>query len=496
MKISFSGSLTSNIDLLICPVFKNDKILKNYDIKLKKIYNELLNDKLISGEKGESETIIKSDKNLPKKICFIGFGEKDKLLDFEPREIIGGKIKHSMSKKVKRIGLFIPSELEKYFTDIVEGACLVNYTAAKFKTGKDSDKANESLFDELIIIISNENKFKKAANEALVLSDAVNRVRDLVNGPPNYVNVETFAENAKNLSKSNAFKITILDKRDLERMKMGAFLAVNRGSDKKGGAKMLIMEYCPKGLSKELFKKPVLLVGKGLIFDSGGYNLKPQKGLDDMHQDKAGGATVLGVLSVLNKLNIKRRVIGIVPLTENLLDAEAYKPSEVFTSYSGKTIEIRNTDAEGRMILADALSYGIKMFKPEYTIDLATLTGACMVALGDRYAGIMGNNKKLIDDLIKCGNETDELLWELPMHRDFKEAMKGRVADIRNIDNGTSALAGASKAAAFLEYFVEDSKWAHLDIAGVAFMEKPKAYDQAMATGFGVRLLVNFLSKN
>ena len=270
---------------------------------------------------------------------------------------------------------------------------------------------------------------------------------------------------------------------------MGALLSVNKGSGKKA-AKLVVMEYKPKKPSK---KDPILLVGKGLVFDAGGYNLKPSKYIEDMHQDKAGGALVVGIFNALKDLNIKRRVVGIVPLTENLIDSEAQKPSEIIKSYSGKTIEIRNTDAEGRLILADALSYGVETYKPEYTIDFATLTGACVIALGDRYAGLMGNNESLMDKIKKSGDKTEELVWQLPIHDDFRESMKGQVADLRNIDNGTSSFAGTSKAAAFLEYFVNKSKWAHLDIAGVAYNEKPKAVDQPFATGYGVRMMLDFL---
>ena len=495
MKISFSKSLNSNIDLLLCPVFKDFKADKNYNENIKKIYSVLLNDKLLSGEKGESEIIISNEKNLPKKICFVGFGEAGKLQNFDVREIISAKMKSLMDKHNKKIGLYVVPELEKFITELIEGVLLVNFTSAKFKTGKDDQKAKEVLFDELIILNTNETKYIKQADEALLAAKAVNDVRDLVNGPPNFVNVEVFTEKAKKIAKENGYKISVFDKKDLEKMKMGAILAVNRGSGPKGSAKMVVLDYTPKGISKDLNNKPILLVGKGIIFDSGGYNLKPYKGIEDMHQDKAGGAVVMGVFMLLKKLNIKRRVIGIVPLTENLIDAEALKPSEVITSYSGKTIEIRNTDAEGRLILADSLSYGIQQFKPEYTIDIATLTGACIIALGDRYAAIMGNDRKLINSLLKAGEDTDELLWEMPMHREFKEIIKGKVADVRNADDGTAYLAGTMKAAAFLENFIDESKWAHIDIAGVTYVDRPKPYDYPMATGFGLRMLIKFLEK-
>ena len=197
MKISFSKSPNSNIDLLLCPVFKNDKALNNYEQNIKKTYFDLYNKKLISGEKGENETVTPNEKNLPGKICFIGFGEKAKLENYEPRELIGGRIKSMMKKNNKKIGLYISRELEKYISELVEGALLVNFTPVKFKTGKDDQKAKESLFDELIIVTSSESKLKNIVNEALITTQAVNEVRDLVNGPPNFINVSMFAEKAK-----------------------------------------------------------------------------------------------------------------------------------------------------------------------------------------------------------------------------------------------------------------------------------------------------------
>jgi leucyl aminopeptidase len=493
MKISFTKGLNSNIDLLLCPVFANESALKNYDSAIKKIYGEVKNNKLMSGKKGEAEVVFCTQKNFPKKVCFIGFGEISKLEENDARSLIAAKMMSLLNKNHKKVGLYLVKELEKFSKALAEGIFLVNYTSAKYKTGKGNQKALENLFDELIIVHNDGQKFKKDLEESDLITTAVNDVRDLVNGPPNYVSVDKFAEEARKIAKENAYSIKVFDNRELEKMKMGALLAVNRGSGAKAGAKMVVIEYNPQGLSKEEFRKPVLLVGKGLIFDSGGYNLKPYKMIEDMQQDKAGGSVVLGVFKLLKKLGVKKRVIGVIPVTENLIDADAVKPSEVITAYNKKTIEIRNTDAEGRLILADGLSYGIEKFKPEYVIDMATLTGACIIALGDRYAGIMGNDRKLINSLIKSGNTTDELLWEMPMHKDFSETMKGRVADVRNADDGTSFMGGTMKAAAFLKNFVGKTKWAHIDIAGVTYVDRPKAYDHQMATGFGVRLLVDFL---
>jgi leucyl aminopeptidase len=362
---------------------------------------------------------------------------------------------------------------------------LANHHVAKHKTGKEFKKANDNLIKELIV----PKELKKEAGDIVKVADAVHYVRDLVTGPPNIVTTDYVANEAKKIARKGGASVKVYDKAWLKRNKMGAILGVNAGS--KQGAKLVVLDYKPSGAKKD----PIMLVGKGLIFDSGGYNIKPTKHIEDMQQDMAGGATVLGVFKILKQLKIKRRVVGIIPLTDNMIDADAQRPSDIVKAYNGQTIEIRNTDAEGRLILADALAYGVKTFKPEYTVDLATLTGACVVALGDRYAGVMGNDKKLIDKLVVAGDKTDELLWELPIHKDFKEAMKGIIGDIRNADNGTSYMAGSSKAGAFLEYFVGKSKWAHIDIAGTAYVSKPKAHESQYGTGYGVRLLGEFLRK-
>lgn len=493
MKISYSSVPNAQVDSLICPVFEDQKTFSSYKTPLNKYISDFKSGKLFSGKSGEVEVVTTNSNKLPRKIYFIGLGKKAKIESNEIRNQVAGAAKKMMHKHNNKIGFYLISELEDYVQQIAEGLMLVNYTPAKYKTGKEAEKAKESLFTQYDFV---SEKLPKSAKDKIAqvsqTVEAINMVRDFVNGPPNIVTIEYLANQAKKIAKDNKYGVKIFEKPALGKMGMGAFLSVNKGSGGKE-AKMIILDYKPKGAKKADLDEPILIIGKGIIFDSGGYNLKPSKYIEEMQQDMAGGAVVLGVFKILQKLDIKKRVIGIVPLTENLLDANAQKPSDIVTSYSGKTIEIRNTDAEGRMLLADALAYGIEKYKPLYTIDLATLTGACLYALGTNYAGLMGNDKKLKEDLIKSGNETDELLWELPIHKDFRESVKGKFADLRNIDNGTSYLAGTSKAGAFLEEFVGKAKWAHLDIAGTAYVEKPRAFDQPMATGYGVRLLVHYL---
>lgn len=475
MKISYSAAVNSKIDIAIYPYFENKITKKHVDAKLFK------------GKSGEILLVP------TKKILLLGLGKKDKLESADVRGLFAKAAKALMNGKYNKVGLYWDKPLNNFDTEVLEGLLLPNHHVAKYKTGKDLKKANDKLIKELVIIGSGLPKgFKKHADDINKIVESVHYVRDIVTGPPNTVSVDFVANEAKKAARTGGFSVKVYDKAWIKKNKMGAILGVNAGSGNKG-AKLLVMEYKPKGAAAK--KAPIMLVGKGLIFDSGGYNLKPTKYIEDMQQDMAGGATVLGVFKVLKQLGVKRRVIGVVPLTENLIDANAMKPSDILTAYNGKTIEVRNTDAEGRLILADALAYGVKTFKPEYTIDLATLTGACVVALGDRYAGVMGNDKKLIEELIDAGKITDELLWELPLHKDFSEAMKGIIGDLRNADNGTSYMAGSSKAGAFLQYFVDKSKWAHLDIAGTAYVQKPKAHESQYGTGYGVRLLAEFLRK-
>ena len=273
---------------------------------------------------------------------------------------------------------------------------------------------------------------------------------------------------------------------------MNAFLAVNRGSPE--DASLVILDYSPKGANPK--EAPLVFVGKGIVFDSGGYNLKPSGHIEDMQSDNAGAAVVLGLMRTLSALGIKRRVIGIAPFTENLIGKNAVKPSEIVKSFAGKTIEIANTDAEGRLVLADAVAYAVSVYKPKLLIDVATLTGSCVVALGDRYAGLFGNDDDLIKKLVEAGEETDELLWHMPIHKSHSEAMKGQYADLSNSDSGAGGRqAGASKGAAFIKEFVGKTPWVHIDIAAPAFTSDPKKYESKGATGFGLRVLARFLEK-
>ncbi len=321
---------------------------------------------------------------------------------------------------------------------------------------------------------------EKAVREGMAISSGIKLTRDLSNLPGNICTPTYLAEQARALEKTHRnFKVEILEEADMEKLGMGSFLSVSRGS--RQPAKMIAMQH--RGGSKD--QQPIVLVGKGVTFDSGGISLKPGASMDEMKYDMCGAASVMGVLSACADLQLPCNVVGIIPATENLPDGLATKPGDIVTSMSGLTIEILNTDAEGRLILCDALTYAQK-FDPDVVIDIATLTGACIVALGSHPAGLLGNHNPLINDLQSAGRDAGDRCWELPLWDDYQEQLDSNFADIANIGGRE---AGTITAACFLSRFTKKYRWAHLDIAGVAW----KAGKEKGATGRPVPLLMQYL---
>jgi leucyl aminopeptidase len=305
----------------------------------------------------------------------------------------------------------------------------------------------------------------------------------LINEPASVSTPTYLAEQAAKLSRGNGLKSEIWGLNKIKAAKMTGLLAVARGSVEE--PRFIKLVYKPTGKPK----KKIALVGKGLTFDSGGLSLKPAKSMEKMKLDMSGGATVLGVMRVISQLKPQVQVTGYVPATENMPSGTAQKPGDIIRYSNGKTVEVLNTDAEGRLILADALIHAAQE-KPDAIIDLATLTGACVVALGPQIAGLFSNNQDLADALLRCGKETGEPLWRLPLVREYRDDIRSSIADIKNTGSGN---AGAIAAALFLEEFVDGVPWAHYDIAGPAFAEKDGAYIPKGGTGFGVRTLVRYL---
>jgi leucyl aminopeptidase len=333
------------------------------------------------------------------------------------------------------------------------------------------------------------------ANEKIIsIVDAINIARELTSQPSNILGPDEIESYVKTLvKKDKTLRLNILKEKDLKKEKMNMQLAVNAGSPKE--ARLLCIEYNPTK-SKEA---PILLVGKGLMYDSGGYYAKPYPHMGDMHGDMGGAASVIAIMAVLSRMKIKKRIIGVCGIAENMIDAHAYRNGDILTSRKGKTVEVNHTDAEGRLVLADVLSYCEDTYKPELIFDFATLTGATINALGEMYTAIFSDNKKLIQTFEKIGEEVNDKVWPLPFDADIKKAVKGDIADLSNTSK-LSGMLGASTAAAFLSNFVNDTKkWVHFDIAGSAHRDKmKKEYDikNLLGTGSSVHLVLEYLERS
>jgi leucyl aminopeptidase len=310
--------------------------------------------------------------------------------------------------------------------------------------------------------------------------------RQWINIPSNDKLPAQFAKIVRSAAQPTGLKITVMGKERLQKKKFGALLAVSQGSAH--GPQLVEMVYAPKKA-----RKTIVLVGKGVTFDTGGINLKPSSGLNTMKVDMSGAAAVAATMIAVSSLKPKHRVVGVLPLVENMVSGSAIRPGDIVKSFSGKTVEIGNTDAEGRLILIDAMAYAIKKYKPDTLIDLATLTGACVVALGHKFAGVFSKDRELSDAVIASGNSVHERCWPMPLPDDYKELIKSDLADISNMPS--SRYGGAITAALFLSEFVGDTRWAHIDIAGTVFHKKGSDYCAPGGTGFGVRLLCDLIDR-
>jgi leucyl aminopeptidase len=374
---------------------------------------------------------------------------------------------------------------------IVEGVVYGSYRFDRLKSGKldkerKKDEAKPKAIVELVLAGCGDHAkaVEKGANAGMVIGTCQNMSRDLVNLPGNHLSAENLADAARDAGKRGGLDVTVFDKKKITELRMGGLLAVNQGSEQP--PTFTIMDYQPKGKTK----KTVVLVGKGVTFDSGGISIKPSAGMDEMKSDMAGAACVIGVLEAVAKLGLPLRVVGVIPATDNMPSGSAQMPGDVITTMSGITVEVGNTDAEGRLILADALTYAKREYDPDVIIDLATLTGACIVALGMKVAGLFSNDEALADEIFKAAQASGEKVWRMPLWDEYAEQIKSDVADLSNTG---SKGAGTITAAKFLENFVEGhGHWAHIDIAGPAFAAKGGG-GASGGTGFGVRLLIDLL---
>jgi leucyl aminopeptidase len=478
--------------LLVIGVFEGDQDFphsKDLDPSVSSSIRETLENKEFRGIFGSSIVVYTLGKGSMKKIILLGLGKREKFTSESARICAGKATRKAQELGIKEFSMLQFSNLDDGLVEaMTEGIALALYSFDKYKEAKEP----ASKIEEVTILINSDSlRFQSVVEKANILVEAVNFARDIGNLPPNDCPPAHLASIAVSLAQDYGIKARIMDRYELENMGMGGIVAVGKGSN--NPPKLIVLEYTG---ANDAQQKPYLLVGKAVTFDTGGISIKPSEKMDEMKFDKCGGCTVLAIIRAIASMKLAVNVVGIVPSVENMPSATSYRPGDIIRMYNGKSVEVLNTDAEGRMILADAIAYGIATYGPKAVIDLATLTGAAIIALGANVAALIGNNKQLVDRLRKLSDKMGEKMWELPLYDEYHEQIRSHYADIKNIGGRPG---GAITAAAFLSNFVNDVPWVHIDIAGTAWTQEgthEKSYNHRGATGFGVRTLVKLLMED
>lgn len=481
------------VDVLICFCWENElKNLTGLPNILVENINEIAAKEDFFGK--ESQALLLHPKGMISSFKFLlfGLGKKDDFDLFRLYKSVAKAVKKVMAVKPVKVAFVIDEfwmkkySVAKAVKATVESIKLANYLFNKYKS--EEGKKNKPFEDVFLCLSAPKlSQAEQGLERGETVANAVNFARDLINEPPEVTSPSFLAETAQNIaSESNGnIKVKIFDKEDVAKLGMNSFLGVSLGSDKP--PKFIHLSYKPSGAAKK-----VVLIGKGITFDTGGLSLKSAEHMETMKLDMSGAASVLGVFQAIMKLKPNIEVVGLIAACENMPSGKAAKPGDILKAMNGKFIEVLNTDAEGRLTLADAISFANLKEKPDEIIDLATLTGACMVALGEDIAGLWGNNEKLVDAVANAAKESAEYIWKMPLFKEYSELIKSHIADVKNIQTGRYG--GAITAALFLNEFVGKTAWVHLDIAGPSFCEKDTPLSPAGGTGFGVRLLLEYLS--
>jgi leucyl aminopeptidase len=499
MKISVSRTSLSEIseDVLIIPVFEGDTPMDAQKspalASLDHLSRGALESVFETGEvngKRDGWALLHSVAGLStKRVLLYGVGKAASLNSLSLQRLAGAAARILTSRNTRSAALLLREQVsdEASVRAIVEGVMVGQVNGNLYQTTDEPSRVIEHL--HLVTESPDAPDFKDAIETARTMAEAVNFARTLGDEPGNIMTPVELARRAEEMAAREGLGFEALDEDRMKELGMGALLAVSRGSQEP--ARLIVLSYNPEVENdREPDAQVIALIGKGITFDSGGISIKPADKMEDMKYDMGGGAAVIGAMQVIARLRPKVRVLGLVPAAENLPSGRAVKPGDVVRSLSGKTIEVVNTDAEGRLVLADAMTYAISQGATTI-VDAATLTGACVVALGDARAAVMGTDQQLVDDLIKAGDESGERLWQMPLDNEYGEMIRSDIADIKNIGNRS---AGAITAGWFLKHFAGKLPWAHIDIAGTAWTESSKPYIAKGATGFGVRLLANFVA--
>ncbi len=437
---------------------------------------------------GDTQIRFDIDGTRTPRVAFLGLGKPDASPTESLRRMAGKGVKEGIDRRLSDLVIVMPDMESVGISEtlvveaIAEGALLSNTVSDRYKTATDGPAPVKSI--RILLQSTKRSAYKPIVARVQNICAATLHARDWVNTPSNHKRPKSLADIICRTAEGSGLKTAILTREQLRRQKMGALLAVGAGSDSQ--PVLVTMEHRPKKATKT-----VALIGKGITFDTGGYNIKPTGSMESMKVDMAGAAAVAATMLAAPALKLNVRLVGLLPIAENMVSGQAYRPGDVVNTHSGKTVEIGNTDAEGRLILADAISFAVKRFSPDLIIDVATLTGACVVALGESIAGVFSPDDRLRDAIRKAGEAVNEPCWPLPMPDEYRELLKSEIADLRNI--GSTRWGGAILAAIFLSEFVGTTRWAHIDIAGPASAKKASAYCESGATGFGVRLLCRML---
>jgi leucyl aminopeptidase len=488
--------MEADAEALAVAVFKDEKadegFLKELDAATGGVIKSVIEADELKGKEGETVYVHLSGDNgiKARRLLLIGVGERENFGTAQVSQLGGAAVRFLRGKNVKTVALMPRSEgdAESVVASAVEGAIMGLFETDKYRTVEKEERQIEKFV--VMIEGADADALQRGAERGRFIGESVNFTRDMANEPGGYMTPTDMAESAAKVAREFGLEIDVLDEARMEQEGMGALLGVSRGSDEP--AKMIILKYTPADADGQESSDDLLaFVGKGITFDSGGISLKPGENMELMKYDMTGGATVIGAMRAIAQLKPSIPVLGVAACSENLPSGKATKPGDILTAMTGKTIEVINTDAEGRLVLADAIAYARKL-GAKRVIDMATLTGAVSIALGDVHTAILGTDQALIDEVIAAGKEVGEKFWQLPLDKDYTKQIKSDIADIKNVGGRK---AGTITAAAFLKEFAEGLSWCHLDIAGTAWGDDAKPYRSKGPTGIAVRTLINIVER-
>ncbi|MGL5615885.1 MAG: leucyl aminopeptidase [Sarcina sp.] len=481
-KVTINNKTCREVDTVVFPVFEGKLDVPNEEVN--ETLKRLEEKEQFKGAFGSTFNSTRKKDGHIQDVVFLGLGKEEELTTDKVRKAFGKVIKTLKTLKSEDVFVAVPAvekfEISELVKGSTEGILLGSYKFDKYSTDEKNDK-------ELTIDLCGNragvdlDKYKDVVSESTYLAKATNVARDLVNEPANIMVPSKLAEEAVNLGKSHGFEVEVKSVKEIEELGMESFLSVAKGSDNE--PKLIVMRHMGDPENKD---KRLALVGKGLTFDTGGYSLKPSASMDTMKSDMGGSAAVIGAMCLISKLNLKKNVIAVVAACENAISGGSYKPGDIIGSMAGKNIEVLNTDAEGRLTLVDAVTYAIRNEKASEVVDIATLTGAALVALGTTATGVVTNNDEFYSDLEKASKLTGEKVWKLPAFEEYKKLIKSDIADLKNVGG---RYAGTITAGLFIGEFVEGKPWLHLDIAGTGWIGSAEDYCPKGGTGEGVRVL-------